>query len=743
MRKFDRPTALIIVLLTAALLSGRAAAESDFMKQFRADYAALDMDLLNNTGEKAKIKDFVYEKDVATFTFKEGTVHLLRYVGGRPTTAIFVGRGHARIEVPSHVERMALKGVTKDSLVNEDFEVAFIRMADDFDLKLKERFEFEETELKWRTFTIVKQAQGEQFFKPIITHTYDAFFQLLRSHYERAGDGFFWMDFNRYVFSFDPNRPEQVAIDHEQGVGDLEATEAAAFQRKETGISDDGEMSRINFPTTMLEMQGKIVLGGIDGFALDTAALSIKVLVNADSLKFVSLFLPAILTEDSIHFEGRPVDYHRRNDFSFIGAILPEYRYRGDTLDFAMWFHGKNFDRCLPWVENPQVCPHLLSFTVPRGFNYYLPGMSSIENLDARRDHFTIAPSNQYRNFYFHVYASDIDTIPVASDAGIMLNFLKSGHLSMRLMTCWVPDETFQTSIVDAFNFLAGTMGPPPNAFYEYIVPERTESMPGLIMTPQTSCAMEGPQTTVGGFDVQAGTAVARQWFGSLMRPASDREAWVAEALPHYLGLMFIHSKQGATYQANLLSRRDTVCTEVERQRDMPLAVGSRDGESILENKGVWLVHMLRFLMYDLETQSESSFHRFLQELAIMCNTRTFTNTDFISLAQKHYGQPLDWFFKQWLYGHNLPEFKVEYRFSERDGGHYVDVKVETEKVPADFRMPVAMQVVDGNGDRTFLRETISAPQTEFALGPFDKPPQEFVFNEFYSVLSKDRVKAK
>jgi len=734
---------LVLVTVLVAVLVGAAMGESEFLKKFKRDYAALDMDLLNNMGEQARIKNFVYHKDIATFTFKEGKIHLLRYVDGRPTTAIFVGKGNVKIEIPSHVERQALEGITKDSVVDEDFEVAFIRMADDFDLKLKEKFTFEPEELKWKMFTISKQAHGEQFFKPIILHTFDNYFQLLRSLYERSSDGYFWIDFNRYVFSFDPNRPEQVAIDYELGLSDLVAAPGAAFQRKEIGIYDDHQMSDIPYPTTIIDKRGAIEMGGIDGFALDNAEVTVKLVLNADSLRFVSLFLPAILKEDSIYFNGQAVEYHRRKDFKHIGIILPEYHCRGDTLLFTLWYKGKKFERCLPYVENPQVCPHSFTFTVPKGFNYYTSGMSAVERLDNKRDRFTVSSSNQYNDFYFHVYASDIDTIPMQSDAGIILNFLKMQHISKRLVTCFVPDETFRTSIVDAFNYMTTYLGSPPNTFVEYIVPERTVSMPGLIMTPQTSCATETPMEAVGGFDVVAGDAVARQWFGTLLRPASDRETWIADALPQYLSLMFLHHKQGATYQANLISRRDSIYTEVERKRDMPLASGSRASSRIRVNKGVWLLHMLRFLMYDLDQGTEQHFLRFLQEFAMTCRTSKSTNKDFMDIAEKHYGQPLDWFFRQWLYGRNLPQFKVEYKINGKGDEYFIDVKVETKGVGADFTTPVAMRVVDSGNKQTYLRETVSGAHTEFTLGPFADKPKELVFNEFYSVLSKDKVKKK
>jgi hypothetical protein len=733
------------VIAIACVLGGEATADSEFLEKFRRDYSALDMDLLNNPGELVKVKDFVYQKDVATFTFKEGIIHLLRYVDGRPTTAVFVGKGHARIEVPSHVERQALLGVTGDSLVDEDFEVAFIRMADDFDLLLKERFLSEPKQLPWKTFTIVKQAQGEVFFRPRILHTYDNYFQLLRSHYERAPDGFFWMDFNRYVFTFDPNRPEQVVISYEMGVADLVARESAAFQRRELGITDDKDMSRILYPTAIIEKSGTLEMTGLHGENVEHAEITVKVMVYTDSLRFMSLFLPPLLIEDSIYVDGRPAMYHRRKDFAFIGLILPEYYYRGDTLDITLWYHGKNTDLYLPYVENPQPSPHRLTFIVPKGYNYYASGMSAVEPLDEKRDRFTVAAPHLYHDFCFYAYTpeSGVDTVPVVSDIGITLNFLRVENIPKRLLDCYISDEQYEQSIVNAFNYLTGFFGAPPNSFEEYIVPEGAVCMPGLIQISRLVCANENPWDVLGGFDIFAGTAVARQWFGPSLQPATDRERWLADAAPLYLGLMFVQNQQGAAYYANLLHRRDSLYTLVERDRDMPLATGERATSTVLINKGVWLLHMLRFLMYDLETGSEEKFLAFLRSLSAVCNTRQFTNKDIIELAERQYGEPLDWFFRQWLYGQGLPEFKVEYKIERTDGEYIVRVNVRTKGVPADFSMPVVMRIADKEGNSTFFRKTVSVPETQFELGPFSFRPDKLIFNEFFSVLSKDKVKKK
>jgi hypothetical protein len=734
---------VFLITVVACLFAGGAGAESEFFKKFKQDYVALDMDLLNTPGELATVKDFVYHKDVATFTFKEGIIHLLRYIDGRPTTAVFVGEGKAQIKIPSHVERQGLRCVTGDSLVDEDFEVAFIRMADDFDLKLKEKFVFEPKELPWKTFTIVKQAHGELFFRPRILHAYDNYFQLLRSHYERSDDGYFWMYFNRYVFTFDPNRPEQVVLAYELGVADLIVKECAAFQRQEYGVYDDYQMSNIPYPTTIFEKHGTIEMTGLDGLELGQAEVTVRVLVNADSLRFISLFLPSLLKEDSIYLNGQPVDYYRRKDFEFIGIIPPRYFYADDTLEFTLWYRGKNFDRFLPYGEDPQACPLTFTFIIPKGANYYMPGMGEIKPLDNKRAQFEVTSPNLYNDFYFHAYASDIDTIPVTSDMGITLNFLKPKSIPKRLLTCYIPDDQFQKSITRSFNFLSSHLGGPPGTFEVYITPEKTASMPGLIQIPQTACVTEGAMEAVGGFDAVAAADVARQWFGSLLEPASDRERWVSEAVPQYLALMFTQNERGAAYYINLLNRRDSIYTMVGLNHDMPLAAGERAMSAVRINKGVWLLHMLRFLMYDLQTGSEGSFLRFLQDLAFTCNNHQFTNKDVIDLAEKQYGQPLDWFFRQWLYGRSFPEYQVEYKFDRRDNEYFVRAKVETKGVDSDFFTPVAMRVVDNDGNSTYYRETIGGSRTEFELGPFTNEPKEFVFNEFYSVLSKDNVKKK
>ena len=224
-----------ISLLLTFLLIVPASAETEFFKEFKSNYSLLLSDLSRKpSAEVAEISDFVYQKDIVTFHLKSGKLYLLRHILDRPTTAIFVGEGSAVASVPVHTERQSLFCCSRDTTVNKDFNVCFIRMADDFDLKLREKFTFEKTELPWRDFN--KSQQGEFFFKPVVMHEYDNLFQLLRSVYERDQDGYFWCDFGRYVYSYDPNRPQQSVIAYEHEGGDIVATDGAVLQRTANGI---------------------------------------------------------------------------------------------------------------------------------------------------------------------------------------------------------------------------------------------------------------------------------------------------------------------------------------------------------------------------------------------------------------------------------------------------------------------------------------------------------------------------
>ena len=725
---------ILLVVTFILVLSTLVLGESDFYKEFKVYYNELGSELATKPpAEVAEVSNFVYKKDVATFTFT-GRMYLLRHLDDRPTTAIFIGEGHARVDIPSALERQSMWYASGDSVVDESFETAFLDFSDDFDLKIREQFTFVKDNLPWRDFN--KTQQGEFFFKPVIMHEYDNYFELVRSHYERAEDGYFWIHFNRYVFSFDPNRPEEVVVGYEHEGGDLAPTDGVVMQRMEHNKYDEYGMSEIPYPTTIVNRTGTLTMGGMDGTQIDDADITVSMQINRDSLRFISMYLHYNLKLDSMYYNGQPVDFWRRNTFTFLGIMLPEYVHKGDTVELRLFYHGKDFHPALPFVEDPTPSLHDIAFAVPKGFDYLMPAYEPTDPQDKKHEWYRCAPAEPYRMLLWEPAATGYDTITVVSSVGLNVNFLNSSSISKTHEGCFIPQETFQNTTVAAFDFIAGRLGIPMGAFTMWVYPQAGVSMPGLMSVSQVTCYKD--QT--GGLPMAAALEAGRQWFGGLMKPRSDREYWLIDAVPDYLSIMHTTSLNPGVGFGELARRRNEIYTQIETDENWPLGAGRRVEATERQAKGCWIMHMLHYLMFDVENRSDRTFLRFLYELKDMVNNAQYTNEDIVRLAEKHYGEPLDWFFHEWLFQRDIPEYDVDYRIEQREGGYSVVGTANTSGVASGFKMPIIMRVEFDNGESDYKRVMVGGSSTAFDIGPFASKPKELIFNEFYSVLSKDKV---
>jgi hypothetical protein len=483
-------------------------------------------------------------------------------------------------------------------------------------------------------------------------------------------------------------------------------------------------------------------MNGMEGRDIDTADARLRVAINADSLEFLSIFLHYNLNLDSMDINGAPVEYWRRKDFPFIGVILPKHFYKGDTLDVRMWYHGNRYRSALPWVENPAPSTWSLTFNVPTGFNYAMPGVDSVGAPSRGRETFTVNPQQPYRDFLFLSYASGYDTVQTMSDVGITLHFLQTDALNKNRFNCFVPSDMYQNTILAAFNYDCAQIGTPPNVFDLMLYPQPGAymSMPGVQAIPQVHCII----SQTGGFQLVAGRGIGQQYFGALLRPRSDRDAWLTMGASEYLGLLYVdQSLKNGEFYTELLHRRTFIDSAMINDRDLPLACGTRVDDSLKSYKGAWLLHMLRILMFDVDHNTDAEFWKFLRELALTCNFKTYTNADIIKLAEKYYGKPLDWFFGHWLYGRNFPSYKVEYSIVPKDSQFVIQATVATSGVEPGFSMPMLMGVENAAGQRQLFRETIAGPQTSFELGPFMQKPQSMTFNAGLGVLCNEDVKQK
>ena len=98
-------------------------------------------------------------------------------------------------------------------------------------------------------------------------------------------------------------------------------------------------------------------------------------------------------------------------------------------------------------------------------------------------------------------------------------------------------------------------------------------------------------------------------------------------------------------------------------------------------------------------TMNEDRCTETMRDLYRTYQGKRASTEDFRRVAEQHACTDLGWFFDQWIYGTEIPSYRVAYRFEPAEGGQYrVKLKVQQENVAEDFQMYVPVTVELGNG---------------------------------------------
>lgn len=217
----------------------------------------------------------------------------------------------------------------------------------------------------------------------------------------------------------------------------------------------------------------------------------------------------------------------------------------------------------------------------------------------------------------------------------------------------------------------------------------------------------------------------AGQWWGDSVLPASAADVWLTDGLSRYAAAIYAEQADGISGLHRELSEfaigalmYDDADPIAQAQR---LAPYSDQYDSVVENKGAMVFHMLRAEMGD------DAFTSLLHDFYSQHAGKTASIDQFEQLATQKLPPPkphqpsvnLVAFFSQWLNSTGIPEFKLEYIVYRTAKGFKVVGKIHQ---PLDtFRMPVDVRVeTEGNPvDKTIL---VDGTSTEFEVDTFGRP---------------------
>jgi aminopeptidase N len=123
--------------------------------------------------------------------------------------------------------------------------------------------------------------------------------------------------------------------------------------------------------------------------------------------------------------------------------------------------------------------------------------------------------------------------------------------------------------------------------------------------------------------------------------------------------------------------------------------------QKLVYAKGGYILHMLRQMMWDAQNQ-DRDFISLMHDFVKSNEQKNASTEDFLTVVNRHMKKSMDlagngnfyWFFHQWVYGTEIPRYRMEYSISAAGEGKVTLAgKVTQSDVSAGFRMPVPVYV--------------------------------------------------
>ena len=194
---------------------------------------------------------------------------------------------------------------------------------------------------------------------------------------------------------------------------------------------------------------------------------------------------------------------------------------------------------------------------------------------------------------------------------------------------------------------------------------------------------------------------LTHQWFGDKLTCKSWENIWLNEGFASYGECLYTEAIGGkSAYDAYIKSFMTSAKTAKG-------TIYVQDVNNINEifssartyRKGAVVIHSLRGIVGD------DKFFKILQNYIVSKNAYgNATIEDFQVVAEQVYGQSLDYFFKEWLYGENYPKYKSQWSSTPQSNGTFkvkIELSQSTNTNPVFFTMPIQISVNQGLGDTT------------------------------------------
>jgi hypothetical protein len=210
--------------------------------------------------------------------------------------------------------------------------------------------------------------------------------------------------------------------------------------------------------------------------------------------------------------------------------------------------------------------------------------------------------------------------------------------------------------------------------------------------------------------------AIAHQWFGTIVSPAARNDWWIQDGGARYSESRYIEYAAGP---AGAQEAVKDMAVGALAYDSVPLGqIGTLDTfdpvfQSMANDKGGMLYHMLHWVMGDqrFDQAMRALFHDYAGKAVGLKDLQKVTGDI--------QGEPLTWFYSQWLDSTGAPEFKNKYTVFRVKKGFRVVGQIQQDLDL--FRMPVQLKI-DTDGKTEEKTIDVVGTDSSYTIETFGKP---------------------
>ena len=728
------------------------------------------------TTSVAPVRGLVLRRDVMELKLDSGRAYLLTPIAGRTIGIAFVGRGSVLFDPPLGIEKFNLYRVLGDSALSGEISAAVFIFVDSTADELRRQLKFATSDhdpgagdansavdaaLDYLLDGRSRSADAT-LLASILNGTTSAYFNayLQRKHGESV------------LIQYDPTREEEVALYRRGKMQDQRTETVCQFQRLADLVGNVSITSKQPEPLTV---QAYDIDARIDGGYHFNANVTVTVMAHTERQQWAGFSLYSELNVDSLLSEtGAPLPYFRKNDWSPLWIRFPAPLTPGKAQTFRIVYHGSliGFGSALPpmWDEQRGDLKTVLdAWAYIKDTETWYPRYLGSGVYDVRLTFRTpknlkfatigrLVQADTEGNTIVSKWQSELPTNQVSFNIGEFQEFpiqdprippvtVQINTTAHDLIHRYIPSsraaqQDVSADVANSLAFFTSVFGQPLfHSFYATEIPYfHGQAFPGMIhLSWYTFLGM----STKGADESFRAHEMAHQWFGIGVEPAGERDAWLSEGFSEFAGMwymqMVLHDND--KYFKMLRDSRDEI--RHARGKSMPLGLGYRAMESwkgafslTTYQKGAWVLHMLRNMMLDSRTMSEARFQAMMRDYYETYRGKRATTLDFQRIVEKHIGQPMDWFFDEWVNGTAVPTYTFAWKADQDSagGGATAYLRVKQTDVPDNFGMYVPLLIKFDNGE-ALIRLLVRGPATEKQVR-LPAPPRTIELNPLESVLA-------